>query len=734
MWRMRSVALAVVVQEMVDDIAAAGVMFTVDVMTGARDVVVIDATLGLGEALVSGLVNCDHVVVDARTGEVREQTIGEKALKIVVNEAGGVVQLETTAAERAALSISSDNVRELAAAAKAILALYRDEPQDIEWLVTRDGAVHIVQARPVTTVFPTLQVSPRWLVNGQVVALSFASVQGVATPFKPLARDVWRHCARTMWRRFSNEPDQQVLLECGERLWMNITGVLRVPMLRRVLADVALPNVFPGLTGQLPTIVDMVGEDSAALSIGGVLKFANFARSLVPGAVYSLAWPVERARTYEQMLADVVDGFKRKSDAARTASQRIDLFDALGDAAAAMISTVPSIVLPAGACMKALTALFGGDAEASNLTMQLLRDLPGNVTAEGNEAMFAIVEAIRADPATLARFLDAPAGTLASIPLPEPVQKALDSFMLRFGCRCTAEVDISVPRYREQPEVVLALVKAMLPPSARSPQSLSADGVAAARAALERGCERATAASWTSVSAALKRQLIHALALRLRYLLGKRESHKLAIVRIFDLLRPQVLSVGAELQEAGVLDRVDDVFLLHVADLRRALVPSERAAVRAIVAQNRQLYTRELQRKQIPAVISTTGRFFVERAAVAAVADARTLVGAGVSLGAHEGTVRVLSHPDPSKVAHGDVLVVSGTDPSWSALFSVIGALVTETGGFLTHGSIVSREYGIPCVVGVAAATTRLRDGMRVRVDGTNGVVRIISDDGNQNQ
>jgi phosphohistidine swiveling domain-containing protein len=719
------VALAVVVQEMVDDIAAAGVMFTVDVMTGARDVVVIDATLGLGEALVSGLVNCDHVVVDARTGVVREQKIGDKLLKIVVNESGGVLQVPTTAVERASLSISSAAVAQLTTFAKQILSIYNDEPQDIEWLVTRDGVVHVLQARPVTTVFPALHVPPRWLAAGPVVALSFASVQGVLTPFRPLSRDVWRHCASKIWRRLSSEPEQQAILECGERLWINVTGALRVPFTRR-LAIGALPNVLPGLAGQLPAMAEMVGQDSTTTSFSSALKLLGFAGGIVPGALYSLAWPVPAAGEYERRLAAMVDDFKKKSDAAQNIAERLDLFDALGDGAATVLGSAPTVVVPALACMKALTHLFGGDAEASNLSVQLLRDLPGNVTAEGNEALFAVVEAIRADPVTLARFTDAPSGTLSTIPLPPPAQRALDDFMQRFGCRCTGEIDLAMPRYREQPEVVLALVKVMLPAVVRSPQALSAEGVAAARAALERGCERATAASWTSATAAMNRRLIHALALRLRFLFGKRESHKLALVRVMDLLRQQMLTVGDELHRRGVLSSVDDVFLLHVADLRRALVPAERDAIRELLENNRQLYARELQRKQVPAAIASDGRFFVERSATAAIADANTLVGTGVSLGVHEGTVRVLSHPDPSKVALGDVLVVGGTDPSWSALFSIIGALVTETGGFLTHGSIVSREYGIPCVVGVDSATTRLRDGMRVRVDGTDGVIRII--------
>jgi pyruvate,water dikinase len=146
-----------------------------------------------------------------------------------------------------------------------------------------------------------------------------------------------------------------------------------------------------------------------------------------------------------------------------------------------------------------------------------------------------------------------------------------------------------------------------------------------------------------------------------------------------------------------------------------------------MIAQRREAYQRELRRRQIPRLLLSDGRAFYEGLA-SAEDSSESIVGSPVSPGVAEGNVRVVLDPRSATLEPGEILVCPGTDPSWTPLFLSAGALVMETGGMMTHGSVVAREYGIPAVVGVHAATTRLHTGQRVRVDGSKGIVAVLEE------
>lgn len=146
---------------------------------------------------------------------------------------------------------------------------------------------------------------------------------------------------------------------------------------------------------------------------------------------------------------------------------------------------------------------------------------------------------------------------------------------------------------------------------------------------------------------------------------------------------------------------------------------------RAIIAERRAAYDRELRRRQVPRVLVSDGRAFYEGVGAATDAD-DVISGSPVSPGVVEGIVHVVFDPRGSQLAPGEILVCPGTDPAWTPLFMAAGGLVTEVGGMMTHGSVVAREYGIPAVVGVHQATIKLKDGQKIRVDGTTGKIVVM--------
>jgi pyruvate,water dikinase len=195
-----------------------------------------------------------------------------------------------------------------------------------------------------------------------------------------------------------------------------------------------------------------------------------------------------------------------------------------------------------------------------------------------------------------------------------------------------------------------------------------------------------------------------------------------------DLVRAALLDSGSELVEAGIVDRADDLFFLRVAELR-ALAAGEERPWRGLVTQRRETYAREERRTQVPRLLLSDGQAFYEGVSTPEEPADGVLVGSPVSPGVAEGRVRIVLDPHKAQLAPGEILVCPGTDPAWTPLFLAAGGLVMETGGLMTHGSVVAREYGIPAVVGVTQACQQLTTGQQVRVDGTAGRVTVIDRD-----
>jgi pyruvate,water dikinase len=203
---------------------------------------------------------------------------------------------------------------------------------------------------------------------------------------------------------------------------------------------------------------------------------------------------------------------------------------------------------------------------------------------------------------------------------------------------------------------------------------------------------------------------------------------KFTIIRRFGLVRSMLLDSGRQLVARGVLERPDDLFFLRVTELQQ-LAAGARRDWRTLVVGRRQAYAREMTRRQIPRLLLSNGQTFYEGMDAAGTAGGDVIVGSPVSPGVVEGVVHIVLDPRGAQLAPGEILVCPGTDPAWTPLFLAAGGLVMEVGGLMTHGSVVAREYGIPAVVGVHQATTRLQSGQRIRVDGSAGRVTVLAGD-----
>jgi pyruvate,water dikinase len=257
----------------------------------------------------------------------------------------------------------------------------------------------------------------------------------------------------------------------------------------------------------------------------------------------------------------------------------------------------------------------------------------------------------------------------------------------------------------------------------QAPDVVFARGVDTARHAVTRLMEgfRQTRFGW------IKAGLAGFFIRRIRELMGMRESPKFFLVRMMGILRQELLKSGEAFLQSGELERRDDLMYLTFAELR-AFSAREERDWSALIRQRREAARREELRRQIPRLLLSDGRAFYEGISAPA-GTGGGLAGSPVSPGTVIGRVRVVFDPRQAHLLPGEILVCPGTDPSWTPLFLTAAGLVMEVGGMMTHGAVVAREYGIPAVVGVDRATSRLQTGQRIYLNGSTGLITLLEDE-----
>jgi len=709
------VALAVVVQQLIPA-EVAGVLFTANPLTGKRDEIVIDASYGLGEAIVSGQVEPDHYVVDPRSWQITGRKLGAKAFAIVPRAAGGTDQVTRGGDQQALPDVQ---IIELAQVSRRVAAHF-GSPQDIEW-AWADGQLYLLQSRPITSLYPLpdLPAAP----DDPRVYFSFNSVQGVLDPFTPLGSDLLQLLGNGFLRLFKiQRPVQQVIPAAGGRLFIDITDITRLWL-------AALRRLDPGARQALSQLIDkgQVGLRSPPLAPALWRLLPTLAPFQLRVAIALRTPDFARARALAATDAFLNDA-RVRSAAARTLTDQLEAieFD-LSRAIPIILPSVGPVVAPGLVLMGTISGwLERWLGLPSSAVFELLRGLPHNVTTEMDLRLWALAHAIGADAAARDTLLRMPVeeqvAAYARDALPATAQRAIKQFLDQYGMRAVAEIDIGRPRWRDDPTPILQIIHGylQLDDPNQAPDVLFERGAAEAA----RLAEEWTAQARRTRFGAIRARLLGGAIDRMRRLIGLRESPKFYLISLLGIYRDALLVYAGELVARGALAQVDDIFFLSFEQLRR-FARGEGLDLKGLVASQRAEYEHNRSNRRMPRLLLSTGEAFYDGLGEAGTSD---LIGDPVSPGVVEGTVRVVHDPRGVRLAPGEILVCPATDPGWTPLFLTAGGLVMEVGGMVTHGSVVAREYGIPAVVGVQAATTRLHTGQRVRVDGTQGRITLLDE------
>ncbi|MGW2633641.1 rifamycin-inactivating phosphotransferase [Streptomyces chattanoogensis] len=704
----RTVHMAVVVQQMVFP-QAAGILFTADPVTGNRKVATVDAGFGLGEALVSGLVNPD--VFKVRDGEVVAKTIAAKQRAVHALPTGGTQEVAIDAQRQERPALTDAQAIRLVQLGRRIEAHF-GRPQDIEWCLVDEG-FRIVQSRPITTLFPVPVPVPVPETGDQEnhVYVSVGHQQMMTDPMKPLGLSMWQLTAMVPMH------------EAGGRLFVDVTRRLASPASRAGLLDL-MGRGDPLVRDALETVLDR--DD-----------FVPSLPDAAPGKPQAGGPPAGGAPAPIETDPALVTELIERSQASIAALERDirtksgpALFDFLLEAFEEH-KRVLSDPLSIQAIMAGMEATWWLNDKLQewlgekNVADTLTLSAPDNVTSEMGLALLDVADVIRPQSEVVAflqgvgvedeGFLD----ELTKLAGGTEARDAIAAYLDRYGMRCVGEIDITRPRWRERPStlvpVILDNVRNFEPGAA---ERRFEEGRQKALAKEQDVLSRLRALPDGDRKADEAKRMID----RVRTFIGYREYPKYGIVGRYFVYKQALLKEAERLVQAGVLPEKEDIFYLTFQELHD-VVRSHQVDDQLI--QQRKAAFRSYQALTPPRVLTSDGEA-VTGAYRRDDVPAGALIGLPVSAGTVEGRARVILDIAEADLEAGDILVTPFTDPSWSPLFVGIAGLVTEVGGLMTHGAVIAREYGLPAVVGLEQATRLIRDGQRIRVHGTDGYVEIL--------
>ena len=700
----RKVLLSVVVQKMVFP-QVSGILFTADPVTSNRKVLSIDASFGLGEALVSGIVNADNYKV--RYGEIIDKKIPAKKLAIYSLKEGGTKQQEIETEKQTKQALTNAQILQLERMGRNIEAHFGN-PQDIEWCLA-DDIFYIVQSRPITTLFPIPETNDK----ENHVYVSTGHQQMMTDAIKPLGLSVWILTGgRAMFKTG------------GGRLFVDITMGLSTPAGRQNLLDV-LGHNDPLIKDALITITER----------GDFIKSAPNDNT-PPGPVKS-----HKGMSSADIQAEagndplIVEKLIKQSEASIAALKQkiqpksgLDVFDCIlenmQERRQLASDTKNLSVIMAGIHASAwinekMNEWLGETNVADTLTLSV----SNNITSEMGMELLDLADVIRPYPEIIEYLQHAKEDhilvTLDQYEGGKLVRDAFIAFLNKYGIRCAGEIDITRTRWSEKPAILVPIILSNIKNLAPGASKRKFDQ--GRKEALNKEQEliaRLKQLPDGEQKAEETKQMIDLL----RSFIGYREYPKYDIVNRYFIYKQALLKEAEQMVQAGVIREKEDIYYLSFEELQETVKTKK---LDHLLVDKRREEFKVYEKLTPPRVITSDGEIITGQYKRQNL-PANAIVGLAVSTGVVEGRARVILNIEEADLEEGDILVTAFTDPSWTPLFLSIKGLVTEVGGLMTHGAVIAREYGLPAVVGVENATKLIRDKQRIRVNGTDGYIEFL--------
>jgi len=688
----------VVVQQMVESVVS-GVVFTANPINGVRNELLINASFGLGEAIVSGEVIPDQYTVSKETGEIVSEEINEKTTYCHYSDTG-ITYSSLPKNKQNQSCLSKEMIAKLAEAGLKIEALFGNS-QDIEFSIDETGDLYIVQSRDITTLYPIDSFEKDGKLRAYMVASNV--MLAVREAWTPLGANLYGGMFPTMLNlmlQLKKKLTDSFVKYDGHRILLDITYLLSSKLVAKQLGSMFSGNDLP-LEPTMNYVVDTYGKQFRSQGIRfkipwsgikyaiKIMPYMKEAKKFKPDERFEQirrlgeAFYRERLKTAEQM-----ETIEKKWNFAK---ETMELVFALTQRQAFYVVEVSSFAKIEKTIKKKLGEKYNLD--------KLSYALPNCITVE-----------IGMELNRIARFFDE---NNLEPTIEHPKVKA---FLDRYGYRGVIELDFGTPRWKEEPEFIIGQIKSFMNDKMYERNLKDhEDKAKEAEALIDEIYEAIKAESGKKAAAKMANRMRG-----YRIAAGMREYPKFNIVQGLDIARKLILDEGNEMAEMGVLESAEDIFFLN----KDQLFMKDQSRFKELVVIAKESYNKEMKRVRIPRIIFNTGETFYSALKIDPKSD--VLQGIPLSAGTYEGVVRVVRDPKNSELKEGEILVTETTNPAWTPLFATAKGLIMEHGGPLSHGGIVAREYGIPAVVGIPTATEILKDGQCVRINGETGTVQII--------
>ncbi len=723
------VYLSVVIQKMVFP-RASGILFTADPISSNRKLLSIDASFGLGEALVSGLVSADCYKVKGE--EIIDKIIGTKKLAIYGLREGGTETRQIDPDRQQIQTLTDLQILQLARIGRQIEEHF-GSPQDIEWCLAddirqtdeqarqTDGQIfYVVQSRPITTLYPIPEANDQ----ENHLYVSVGHQQMMTDAMKPLGLSFFLLTTSAPMRK------------AGGRLFVDVTAMLASPAGRKTLIDV-LGKSDPLIKSALLNIIER----------GDFIKLLPDDKNESGSDNKNKTAPPRDYQTLNDYDPTVVSDLIRSSQTSIEAlKQNIqtksgsELFDFILDDIQ-QLKKIMADPQSFGVIMTGMNASswinekmneWLGEKNAADIISQ---SVPNNITSEMGLALLDVADVIRPYPEVIYYLSRIEPGIKDEDFLDELVKfeggqetlDAIDSFLDKYGMRCAGEIDITKTRWSEKPVTLVPIIL----------NNIKNFNIGAGKRKFEQGLREALKKEQELLDRLAQlpdgeqkaRETKRMIDL-VRNFSGYREYPKYGIVSRYFIYKQalmkearQLVQPVAPLREAGLIQEKEDIYYLSFEELQEVVRTNK---LDYQIISTRKDEHRLYENLTPPRVITSDGEIITGKYKRENL-PAEAIAGLPVSSGIIEGRARVILNMENADLEEGDILITTFTDPSWTPLFVSIKGLVTEVGGLMTHGAVIAREYGLPAVVGVEDATKLIKDGQRIRVNGTDGFVEILT-------
>ncbi|MFD9627184.1 phosphoenolpyruvate synthase [Peribacillus muralis] len=696
------VYLSVIVQRMVFP-QTSGILFTADPITSHRKLLSIDASFGLGEALVSGLVSPDCYKV--RDDKIVDKMIATKKLAIHGLKEGGTETKQIEHDKQKNQTLPDQQILQLARIGRQIEA-YFGYPQDIEWCLV-DDTFSILQSRPITTLYPIPEANDQ----ENHVYVSVGHQQMMTDSMKPLGL--------SFFLLTTNAP----MRKAGGRLFVDVTHMLSSPDSRKMLLgamgqhDPLTKDVLITITERGDFLEALPNEKQEQSSGKSNKRSSTDSRAQIENDPTIVSDLIMRSQT---SIEELKQNIQTKSGS--------DVFNFIMED----IQTLKKILFDPQS-----TAVFMAAMDASswinenmnewlgekNAADTISQSVPNNITSEMGLALLDVADVIRPYPEVIDylqhvkddNFLD----ELAKFDGGQETQDAIYAYLSKYGMRCAGEIDLTKSRWSEKPITLIPLILGNI--KNFEPNASNRKFEQGRRVALKKEQEILDRLKQLPDGEQKAKETKRKIDL-IRNYSGYREYPKYGMVNRYFVNKQALLKEAEQLVLVGVLHEKEDIYYLSFEELHETVRTNKLDY--QIISKRKEEY-KLYEKLTPPRVITSDGEIIVGEYKRENL-PAEAIVGLPVSSGVIEGRARVILNMEDAVIEDGDILVTSFTDPSWTPLFVSIKGLVTEVGGLMTHGAVIAREYGLPAVVGVDNATKLIKDKQRIRVHGTEGYIEIV--------